>query len=356
MKRPMTLLDVARAANVSKTTASNVFSRPDRVRPVLRQRVEAAARSLGYEGPDPKGRMLSFGKVNAIGVVPSAAFGISLFFKNATAQAFLAGVAGVCEEHGVGLSLVSGRDDQRAWGLRSALVDGFIFSSIERAEVLEQARSRGLPFVVMDVDCGPDVNWIGVEDRDGARQATRHLLALGHRRFVIASPLHTFRAPVFHPPGTRGRRLVAGSPGIDERIAGIAEALAEAGIAIDDVPIIEACGTPEEEAAFGNGAAMLLDRAPEATAVLAQMDGLALAILDQARRRGISVPRDLSIVGFDDIAEATFADPPLTTVASPVMEKGRTAARMLLEGGPPRHVVLPVKLMVRGSTGPAPRR
>ena len=120
MQRTVTLLEVAKAANVSKTTVSNVFSRPERVRPVLRERVEAAARELGYAGPDPKGRMLSSGKVNAIGVVPVGNFGITLFFTHEYNNAFLAGVAQTCEERGVGLSLVSGRQervgDQRSPG------------------------------------------------------------------------------------------------------------------------------------------------------------------------------------------------------------------------------------------------
>src|SRR3954452_24301641 len=107
MHRAVTLLDVARAANVSKTTVSNVFSWPERVRPALRERVEAVARELHYSGPDPKGRMLSSGKVNAIGVVPIGNFGITLFFTHEYENAFLAGVAHICEERGVGLSLVS---------------------------------------------------------------------------------------------------------------------------------------------------------------------------------------------------------------------------------------------------------
>ena len=96
MTRGVTLADVAKAARVSKATVSNVFSRPERVRVEMRERVEAAAEALGYGGPDPRGRMLSSGKVNAIGVVPPAAFGISLFFKDPYAQLFLAGVSEVC--------------------------------------------------------------------------------------------------------------------------------------------------------------------------------------------------------------------------------------------------------------------
>ena len=100
---------------------------------------------------------------------------------------------------------------------------------------------------------------------------------------------------------------------------------------------------------------MLFDVAPEATAVLTMADSQAIAVLKEARRRNISVPDDVSITGFDDIVEAAHSDPPLTTIAQNPLEKGRAAARILFEGGPPLHVVLPVKLVVRGSTA-LPRR
>ncbi len=83
-------------------------------------------------------------------------------------------------------------------------------------------------------------------------------------------------------------------------------------------------------------------------------DVLAMAAVDAARARGLRVPQDLSVVGFDDVPEAAAFEPPLTTVAQPIAEKGRLAARLILEGGPPRVERLAVKLVVRGSTA-APR-
>jgi DNA-binding LacI/PurR family transcriptional regulator len=353
MERVVTLLDVARAANVSKTTVSNVFSWPERVRPALRERVKAAARELGYAGPDPKGRMLSSGKVKAIGVVPVGDFGITLFFTHEYDNAFLGGVAQTCEERGVGLSLVSGR--QKGWGINEALVDGFILASVEQIDLIEPARRRRLPVVVTGV-AGPDVSSITTENRKGAREVTRHLLELGHRRFVIASALFQFLPPVFHPPSKAPRRFVAAGLPMMERMAGVADALAEFGQSLDDMPIMEACATPEEEAAFGvNGAAALLDGAPEATAVIGLTDGVALSIIEHAKKRGLLVPRDLSVVGFDDVAGAARSEPPLTTVHSSAFESGRLAARLLLDGGPPQHIVLPVELIVRGSTA-SPRK
>ena len=137
-----------------------------------------------------------------------------------------------------------------------------------------------------------------------------------------------------------------------ERWQGYSEAFAEAGISSNQVPVVEAPFGGEGPA---NGARMLLDAAPDATAVLAMSDDLAIAVLDESRRRGRVVPRDLSVVGFDDVAEAATAQPPLTTIAQPIKEKGRAAARMILEPqGPPRHEVLAVKLIIRASTA-APR-
>jgi DNA-binding LacI/PurR family transcriptional regulator len=80
-----------------------------------------------------------------------------------------------------------------------------------------------------------------------------------------------------------------------------------------------------------------------------------LGMLQAARDRGVRVPKDLSVVGYDDVPEAAAADPPLTTIAQPIVEKGRLAARMIFERGPPRREVLPVKLVVRGTTA-APRQ
>lgn len=351
MRKSVTLLDVAKAANVSKSTVANAFNRPKLLRPQLLARIEAAAAELGYLGPDPKGRVLSLGRVNAIGLVPFGRFGVSQFFKAPFQRDFLAGVAQACEERGVGLSLVSGRDDQDAWGIRSALVDGFIFTGVDQVALLK-ASNRHLPFVVIDQSEDSNIASVNTDNRVGARDVVRHLLALGHRRFAIASPQYSSRPPSFHPPAKGGRQFVAPGLPLVEKLSGVADALAEAGLSLDDVPIAEACGTPEEEKAFGSGAAMILDRAPEATAIIGLVDSIALAVLRKAAERGLKVPEDLSVVGFDDLPEAAQSQPPLTTVRVPAADNGAAAVRLLLDKGPPRHVLVPVVLVVRASTAP----
>jgi len=137
----------------------------------------------------------------------------------------------------------------------------------------------------------------------------------------------------------------------DARLAGYADALAEVGLSIDDVPIIESSADTVANAI--RGASLLFDKAPGVTAVLSMTDVQALAVLEEARRRHISVPRDLSVVGFDDIPEAARSDPPLTTVVHPMVEKGRVAARLLFDTGAAKQIVLPVSLTIRGSTAPS---
>ena len=354
MARAVTLLDVAKVAGVSKTTVGNVFSRPERVRPTLRAHVAAVAREIGYTGPDPRGRLLSSGKANAIGVVPPADASYSWVFSDPYMGEFLTGVAQICEQRRVGLSLITAKDSQGAWAIRNAVVDGFILSSIEQAEFIEPAMRRKLPFVVMDVDGGADISSVRVDDRAGARQLTRHLIYLGHRRFAVASISRKPIAPVVHLPG-RWRRLVAAYPGDLDRMAGVADALAEARLSLDDVLIVEACGTDEERHLYGHGGAeMLLDNARDVTAIIALSAPLASSILAAAWHRGIRVPEQVSVAGFDDPPEAALAHPPLTAIRQPVAEKGRIAARLLFEPETGRHVVLPVELKIRSSTAPPP--
>jgi DNA-binding LacI/PurR family transcriptional regulator len=349
------MLDVARTAGVSRSTVSNVFNSPERVRPEIRKRVEAAARALNYGGPDPRARALRAGKANAIGLVlPVSLTGA---MHHSYLRNFIGGVAEVCDEHHAGLALLSAVDRKAAArGVREALVDGFVLHNPAEVEMLVAlAERRGLPFVAVDMDAPAHVSSILLDNRGGARRAARHLLDLGHRRFAVLSLLLERTGdsgPFYHPPGDPDRRVVESFHDTRERLAGFADALADAGIAIGDVPIVESRSGDEDAA---RGAALLLDRAPEVTAVLAMADDSAIALMEAARRRGIAVPADLSVVGFDDIPQASLSVPPLTTVAQPIREKGRRAAQYVFNPHPPaepQHVVLPVELVVRASTAP----
>ncbi|MCX7303181.1 MAG: LacI family DNA-binding transcriptional regulator [Hyphomicrobiales bacterium] len=341
-----TLDDVGKAAGVSRGTVSNVFNRPELVRPELRERVEEAARRLGYGGPDPKGRLLKEGRFNAIGFMPPGAYAIAEFIRSPYGRELLQGAALACDAAGATLSLVNGTDETRTGTIREALVDGFILGNVVDINLVASAKRRRLPFVILESDAGPDVNSIRIDGRSGAMDAVRHLTALGHMRFAILSIRRTAGSAIIHLPGQAGRGLLAGFALDHERLQGFRDGLAQAGLSIDDVPVIETRpGDPEAGAA-------VFDHCPDATAILTMSDWQAITVLDEAVRRGIDVPGHVSVVGFDGTAESTRTTPPLTTVAHDVVGKGRLAAEMVLENGPPRQVVLPVELVVRASTAP----
>ncbi|MBN9009949.1 MAG: LacI family DNA-binding transcriptional regulator [Rhizobiales bacterium] len=339
------LADVAKAAGVSQGTASNVFSRPELVRAEVRARVEETARQLGYRGPDPRGRLLRAGKVNAIGVVVSD--DLTYFFNDPFNREFMIGLASACDERGAGVSLISAANRATAaWSVETALVDGFIVQCMEDGDrLVELARKRGLPFVACDIDPGGEASSIRIDDRGGARMAAEHLLALGHRRFAILSL--ELRNDGRVGLVDRARRVSAEYAGTRDRLLGYGDAFAKAGIDIDTVAIVEAFNDP---AGAAEGAAALLDAARDATAVLAMSDVAAIALLAEAKRRGIAVPQQLSVIGFDDVPEAAASSPRLTTIRQPIREKGRRAGALILAGGETRHELLPVQLIVRGTT------
>lgn len=350
MKSPITLLDVAAAANVSKSTVANVFSRPERVRPELREKVEAVARQLGFAGPDARGRLLSSGKANVIGLVPSGE-GIAWVFDDPYMRTLLGGVAGACQERHASLQLIDGHGEAGLDSIRRAVVDGLIVHTQDQVRAIDPALRRKLPVVVMEATEEPDVGSVSIDDRGGAAMLARHLIGLGHRRFLVATLTRGYIAPVLHRPTGEPRQLVSAHRVDEERLAGVAAALAEADLSINDMPLVEAWGSEEERRLYGSGASLILDHRGDATAIIALGGDIALSTLAEARARGIDVPGMLSIVGFDDPPEATSAG--LTTIAAPVAESARVAAEMLFSGER-RHVQLPVTLEVRNTTAAPP--
>ncbi len=342
MKTP-TLLDVARAAGVSKATVSNVFGAPERVRPQLRAAVEAAARELGYGGPDPRGRLLSVGVGNQIGVVGPAEGSFGYFFSDPYMLEFMQGVVGVCAEHGVSLSILS--PDQ----LPLAVADGFILGSPAQAALVSPSLRRRVPFVVAQARGPDDMSSVVIDDYGGARRLTEYLLALGHRRFALASISRVVVPPLVYSPG-RDRRFVSAYPSDLQRFAGIADALATYGLSLDDMPIMEACGSDEERSTYGfDWADLLFDNLHGATAIIGLCATLTLGALAAARRRGLAVPADLSIVGFDDPPGGDRSDPPLTVIRQPTHDVGATCARILMARAGVQHVALPVEFIARAS-------
>jgi DNA-binding LacI/PurR family transcriptional regulator len=347
----VTLATIAEALGVSRTTVSNAYSRPDQLSPELRRRVLETARKLGYHGPDPLGRMLRRGTTGALGVIFDEP--LPYAFSDPAAILFLQGIAAASEQVGASVLVIPRSPAITGHGMiRNALVDGFVVEcdavGDERIAVLEE---RGLPFVMVDAPVHPAAPWVGIDDQGAARAAAEHLLALGHREIgVVALPLA--------PDGFQGRAELARQRdaryGVSrDRLAGYREALEAAGIEWGLVPVEERW--PQGFDSGVEAGAALLDRARRPTGILAMSDELALGVLHAAGERGIQVPGELSIVGFDDTPPAGRAQPPLTTVRQPHEEKGAVAARLLLESAPAEtRVELLAELVVRASSGPGP--
>lgn len=345
-ERRIKLADVAKVAGVSQGTASNVFSRPDIVREEVRERVRAAARELGYRGPDPKGRLLRAGKVNAIGVVTAEP--LSYFFQDPFARALLASISKACDAAGSGISLVSAKNDEElAWNINSALVDGFILLCVESGEkLIRLTRERGLPFVALELETDDDsIAAIGIDNRGGARRAARHLAELGHRRFAVLSLQLVDDRVGFVRAGDIDKAIYHGT---SERIRGYFDALTEFGIDVSEVPVFE---TENDRTTTREALTQIFGQPEPPTALLAMSDRIAFSAIEWLKEKGISVPNEVSVIGFDGVPEAAHCVPPLTTVSQPIAEMGQRAVRFILDQDDfPVRETLDTTLIVRGST------
>lgn len=338
MKRtPATLSDVAARAGVSKATASKVFNgRPD-VASGTRDRVTAAASQLGYLPPV---RPVAAGLTQVWVVLDSLA--------NAYSATVLDALLSEAQRQGatVVTSLTSGlpgpgpRPGSPEW-LRQSLRWGaqafvLITTPLSRAHV-QACAERGAPLVVVDpASHAPEgVMSIGATNWRGGRQATDHLLELGHRRLAFIG------APESSTPGA-------------ERIAGFRMALQAAGVDPDTAPVL-AGGFGYDD---GVAARSLLEAPSRPTGIFAASDAVALGVIEAARQAGLRVPEDLSVVGFDDSYTAVLSSPQLTTVRQPLVQMGRLAIRAAVSAvrgdAPTPPVELATVLVERGSTGPAP--
>jgi alanine racemase len=338
------IADVAREAGVSKTAVSFAFNSPDRLAPETAVRIREVADSLGYR-PHPVARMLTQRQTLSIGVLTPQA--LSVIFSNPFFGAFSEGVALAAEEFGYGLHFISPLHGSLARAVGRATVDGVVAVGLtdDHPEV-EQIRRAGLPIVFVDSTALPENASVDVDDFGGARSAAEHLLALGHREFLVVG--------VEPPPST-----ATGTEGVlGRRLRGYREALATAGIELAADQIVVGPASIQ-------GGIAALNRAWEdghrPTGVLVMSDAMAVGVLRALHDHRLEIPGDVSVVGFDDLDLAPHTNPPLTTVHQPIRRKGEEAARLLLsvverrEPPRPAHRLLETRLIVRGSTGPAPR-
>jgi len=339
--------------NVSRTTVSNAFNRPDQLSADLRERVLTTAKRLGYPGPDPVARSLRTRKAGAVGLV--IAEPLTYFFSDPAARDFVAGVAQSCEETGQGLLLVAvGPSRSLEDGTAAVLgagVDGFVVYSVREDDPnLQVVLQRRVPVVVVDQPKGlSGVSRVGIDDRAAMRQLADYVLGLGHREIGLL----TMRlGPDRRQDLVDADQLKSLTFDVQrERIFGVWEAMTAAGIDPNALTVVESY--EHLPTSGGTAAKVALEANPRITALMCTADILALSAMDYLRARGIYVPGQMSVSGFDGIPEAISRG--LTTVAQPSLQKGRRAGELLLK--PPRSGLPVVELLetelIRGrTTGP----
>ena len=349
----ITLTKIARIVNVSPSTVSNAYNRPDQLSPALREHILQTARELNYSGPHPAARSLRRGVAASIGVVLTEK--LSYAFSDSAAIQFLRGLSMATEAAGMSLLLMPASPREDSAAVREAIVDGFIvYSMPDDHRDVDAIIERRLPTVFVDAPHVVGTDFVGVDDRAGSRQVAEHLLALGHRRIAIVS--FSLGSDGFRGRASQARQESANRFVTRQRLAGYREAIEACGMEWQDLHV-EECTSSQQAEGVDAGLALLRDE-PRPTAIIAMSDQLALGVLQAASRLGIDVPSELSVVGFDDIPEAAASEPGLTTVRQPLIEKGMVAGELLFASfGSPRadrqtiERILPTNLVVRASGG-----
>jgi DNA-binding LacI/PurR family transcriptional regulator len=330
--------DVAQKAGVSPTAVSFAFNNPHRLNPQTVVRILKTAQEMGYS-PNPHARALLAKSIGVIGILTPQS--LPSIFANPFFAAFHEGVGRICDEHNLSLLTISSVSGSLTQASANAPVDGIIVVGLdERHPEIEQLHRRKMPFVIVDGDSviAPSVN---VDDEGGAYEAASYLLERGHRDIVCL----TFEMDYsdIHPDKVYGVG--------QRRLEGYKRAFRDHAIPWNDDCLIP---TFTSVAAGAEAFHELWNAPKRPTAVLAIADIIAVGVIQAATAVGVRFPDELAVIGFDDIPQAMWTTPALTTVHQPVAEKGEIAAQQLLaliSGETPAElkIQLPTRLVSRQS-------
>jgi LacI family transcriptional regulator len=327
------LAAVAKAAGVSPATVSRAFNQPELVNEEVRARILSIAAQQQYR-PDPAARALRSRRTHMIGVaLPTLDYSIFARLINRFQARF-------ATEGYTTILLTTGFDNRDIHASVQLLLDRgaeavLLVGAVEDPRVLEIAHETQAPFVTTyTFPPQSAVPAVGFANDHATEQAVRYLLSIGHRRFAMIAG------------------LTDGNDRQRDRIAAFRRCLAQAGAIGSDRIVCHGF----DMAAGGLALADIVTRFPDTTAIVCNTDIFAVGALAECRKRGIRVPDDLSIVGFDDAEYAPLLDPPLTTIAVPAEEMGLKAAEALLTAlktkSRPQPLCLETRLTLRGSTAP----
>lgn len=348
-RREVTVSDVAVAAGVSKATAARALGDYGAVSDAVRDRVLGAADRLGYR-PNALARTMSTGRSNTLGIVVGDIE--NPFFAQATR-----GAADVAAAAGFDLILSNSDEDleteAKAIGVQLAKrVDGLLVAAASSVET-ENLRSivdAGRPLVLFDRTAqGVEVDSVIAANRSGARELTSLLVDAGHRRIAFIST-------TTHPTDAFARTDVLPTSSVAERIEGFLDALTAAGIANPERHV----HLNARREGVERMATRLLTGADPVTAIVASDSLIALGVFRAARELSLQIPRELSLVAFDDADWTGVATPGITVMAQPIHEIGAEAAELLIrrvrgDGRPPVTRVLKQHLIERESVAPPAR-
>ena len=333
-----TIKDIAEVCGVSEATVSYVINGKRTLRPDTREKVTRVMREMNYH-PSAVARGLSSKRVHTLGILFGAVDSIE-FATNSYVSGLLQGIMLHAQREGFDITFftASWKDaETSAPSLRDGRTDGVLaISPLLHSDMLLGLSSLRIPHVAISADGLAGVANVDVDNVEGVRLATAHLVSLGHRR--IAYLMGNDDLASFVP-----RRI------------GFLKALDEAGVKANRRWI--QMSNFDGSLAFEQARA-LLQSASRPTAIVAGNDHIALGVIEAARSLGIAVPSQLSVVGFDDIPAASFATPQLTTVRQPLREIGETATQLLIDmirepnGRTTVTQLLQPELIVRGTSAP----
>lgn len=334
-RRAATIADVARASGLSGATVSRVLSGYEFVKESTRNRVMEAVDRLGYVANLPA-RSLAGGRSRIIGLlVPNLDNGyvgtIAQGIDRALASANYDPILYTSHRH-------PGKETFYANAIANGLTEGLLLvAPQEPTTYLDALRERNFPYVLIDqADATENSNVVESTNRQGAYEATRYLVQLGHTRIAFI----------------RGALIVRSA--ID-RLQGYKDALTDCGIHVCEDLIL--AGNYQQQTGYEITRTCLQSVESPPTAIFASNDLSAFGAMDAARECGFSIPEDISIIGFDDIPQASLVYPSLTTVRQPLEQMGKDAVRILLEhiedpSRPPQRVELETQLIIRDSCRP----
>jgi LacI family transcriptional regulator, galactose operon repressor len=334
-RRSVTIMDVARASGVSYATVSRVLSGYEFVRESTRNRVMEAVEHLGYVA-NLQARSLAGGRSQIIGLlVPN--------LDNNYVGTIARGIDQELERANYDLMLYTshrhpGKESFYVSAIANGLTEGLLLVvPLVPTTYLDALREQNFPYVLIDqADATEDSNVVEATNRQGAYEATRYLIQLGHTRIAFITGMLTVRSAI-------------------DRLRGYKAALADCDIPVREELVIK--GDFQQQTGYETAKSLLQSVDPPPTAIFASNDMSAFGAMDAARECGFCIPDNISIIGFDDIPQASLVYPKLTTVRQPLEQMGQVAVKMLLErienpSRPPQRVTLPTQLIIRDSCGP----